>query len=84
MLYFLYMLHATGERTLEKYAIFPYIAWILFIGFAFFVYTLVLQLQEATTALTATSVSYENIDERVQSNEDRIRALEEAIGQPNE
>ncbi len=78
------MLHTTGERTLEKYAVFPYIAWALCIGFAFFVYSLVMQLQEATIALTATNVSYEDIGERVQSNEERIEALEAAIQQSGE
>lgn len=84
VLYFWYMLHATGERTLEKYKIFPYVAWALFIGFALFVYSLVLELQETAESLATTSASYQNIDERVQSNEDRIKALEEAIGQPAE
>lgn len=74
------MLHVTGERTLEKYRIFPYIAWILFIGFALFLYTLVMQLQAATMSLEATSISFRTIDDRVQSNEDRIEALEAAVG----
>jgi hypothetical protein len=78
------MIHATGERTLEKYAIFPYIAWAVFIGFTIFVYTLVIRLQEATESLTMTSATFENFDERLQSNEDRIEALEAAIGEPGE
>lgn len=78
------MLHSTGERTLEKYKIFPYVAWTLFIGFTLFVYTLVIQLQETTESLVATGASFKNIDERVQSNEDRIKALEDAIAKPTE
>lgn len=73
------MLHSTGERTLEKYKIFPYIAWALFIGFAIFVYTLVMQLQAATESLVTTGASFKNIDERIQSNEERIEALEAAL-----
>ncbi len=78
------MLHATGERTLEKYKLFPYIAWILFIGFAMFVYTLVIDLQAAAESLTDTSVSYESINDKVLSNEERIEALESALEQPTE
>lgn len=84
MLYFQYMLHTTGERTLEKYKIFPYIAWALFIGFSLFVYSLVMELQATAESLATSSASYESIGERVQSNEERIKALEEAIGQPAE
>jgi hypothetical protein len=78
------MLHTTGERTLEKYKLFPYIAWAVFIGFALFVYSLVLELQATAESLVTTSASYETFDERLQDNEERIRALEEAIGQPAE
>ncbi len=78
------MLHATGERTLEKYKLFPYIAWILFIGFAMFVYTLVIDLQAAAESLTDTSVSYESINDKVLSNEERIQALESTLEQPTE
>lgn len=78
------MLHTTGERTLEKYRFFPYVAWAVFIGFALFVYSLVLELQATAEALVTTNASYETIDERLQDNEERIRALEEAIGQPTE
>lgn len=76
------MLHTTGERTLEKYRFFPYVAWAVFIGFALFVYSLVLELQATAESLVTTSASYETIDERLQDNEERIRALEEAIAQP--
>jgi len=78
------MRHTTGERTLEKYKLFPYIAWAVFIGFSLFVYSLVLELQATAESLATTNTSYQDIDARVDSNEDRIRALEEAIGQPAE
>ena len=78
------MLHTTGERTLEKYKIFPYIAWTIFIGFSIFLYSLVLQLQEAAESLTAANTSYEDINSKILSNEERIEALEAAIGQPTE
>jgi hypothetical protein len=77
------MLHTTGERTLEKYKFFPYIAWALCIGFALFVYNLVLDLQATTMALTTTTTSYESLDKQVQSNEERIKALEEQLQQSN-
>ena len=73
------MLYATGERTLEKYKAFPYIAWAVFIGFAIFVYTLVLELQETAESLASSSATYQDIGERVLSNEERIEALEAAI-----
>lgn len=73
------MLHASGERTLEKYPIFPYIAWALFIGFSLFVYSLVLDLQATAESLAGTSASYGSINEKVLSNEERIEALEAAI-----
>ncbi len=73
------MLHAGGERTLEKYAIFPYVAWVLFIGFVIFVYSLVMDLQATAESLAGTSVSYENFNEKVLSNEERIEALEAAL-----
>jgi hypothetical protein len=79
------MLHVTGERTLEKYKVFPYVAWALFIGFSLFVYSLVLELQSTAQAIAnSNAASYQNIGERVQSNEDRIEALERAIGESPE
>jgi hypothetical protein len=75
------MLHTTGERTLEKYTVFPYVAWVVFIGFSIFVYSLVLELQATAESLATSSATYENIGEKVQSNEDRIEKLEAAIEQ---
>lgn len=40
-----------SKQSLEKYRIFPYVAWILVVGFALFVYTIVMHLQVATAEL---------------------------------
>lgn len=42
-----------SKRSLEKYRVFPYIAWTLVGGFAFFVYTLTAELSTATAELEA-------------------------------
>jgi hypothetical protein len=44
-----------SKRSLEQYRVFPYIAWTLIGGFAFFVYTLASELTSATTELEATT-----------------------------
>ncbi len=44
-----------SKRSLEQYQIFPYIAWTLVGGFAFFVYTLTSELSSATAELEATT-----------------------------
>ncbi len=46
---------AMSKRSLEQYQIFPYIAWTLVGGFAFFVYTLTSELSSATAELEATT-----------------------------
>ena len=53
------MLHVTGERTLEKYKAFPYIAWTLVIGFAIFVYNLTMNLSEVAENLAISSSNLE-------------------------
>lgn len=78
------MLHASGERTLEKYKIFPYIAWAIFIGFSIFVYSLVMELQETAESFANSSTSLGDIGDQVQSNEERIEALEAALEKPAE
>lgn len=55
------MLHTTGERTLEKYKIFPYIAWATCLGFAIFVYAITVQLNEATENLSKSTTQLESI-----------------------
>jgi hypothetical protein len=54
-----------SKRSLEQYRIFPYIAWTLVGGFAFFVYTLTAELSSATAALEATTNQLE-----VRANQD--------------
>ena len=44
-----------SKRSLEQYRVFPYIAWTLVGGFAFFVYTLTTELSTATAELEATT-----------------------------
>lgn len=46
---------AMSKRSLEQYRVFPYIAWTLVGGFAFFVYTLTTELSTATAELEATT-----------------------------
>ncbi len=41
--------------TLEKYRVFPYVAWAIFIGFALFVGTLAIQLYSVTNELANNS-----------------------------
>jgi len=45
------MKHQTSKRSLEAYKIFPYVAWGLILGFIFFVYNIVLELQDTTAQL---------------------------------
>lgn len=42
-----------SEKALESYKIFPYIAWSLVIGFAFFVYTIAMDQQDTADRLRA-------------------------------
>lgn len=50
--------YASGERTLEKYKIFPFIAWTIVIGFALFVYHLTMGVRDA--ALDLNKIQYQN------------------------
>jgi hypothetical protein len=45
------MKRQVGKRSLEAYKIFPYIAWGLIAGFIFFVYNIVIELQDTTDQL---------------------------------
>ncbi|MDO8260276.1 MAG: hypothetical protein Q7T50_02115 [Candidatus Magasanikbacteria bacterium] len=58
-------------KKLENYKYFGVIAWILCIGFAIFVYSLVLELKEAALNLQNTSVDFgsrlENVEQIVES-----------------
>lgn len=55
------------NNTLESHKLFPYIAWAIVIGFAVFVYTLTLRVQN----------ELEVIGDGVSRLEERIGALEE-------
>jgi len=46
-------MNQTSKRSLERYKIFPYVAWALTIVFALFVYKIVLELQDVTTQLAS-------------------------------
>ncbi len=48
-----------SKRTLEKYRIFPYIAWGLIISFAFFVYHLSVSLADNVTGYSETRLKLE-------------------------
>lgn len=42
-----------NDKALESYKIFPFIAWIITIGFAFFVYSIAVDLKETAERLGA-------------------------------
>ncbi len=42
-----------NDRTLESFKIFPYVAWALIIGFAYFVYNITMELKAVTEGLQA-------------------------------
>jgi len=48
-----------NDKALESYKIFPYVAWIVTLGFAFFVYNLSLKLERVATDLQAQTKSLE-------------------------
>lgn len=53
-----------NDKALESYKIFPFLAWGLTIGFAFFVYNITVELKETTTELEIrTKILQERIDE---------------------
>ena len=56
----------TGKRSLEGYKIFPYIAWALTAGFAFFVYNITTELQDVTSQL---QVQTDELQKQVQQND---------------
>jgi hypothetical protein len=47
------------DLSLERLRIFPYIAWGLVISFSVFVYTLTIQLKQATADLRQTAIANE-------------------------
>jgi hypothetical protein len=44
-------LGGTNDRTIESLRFFPYVAWFVTAGFAFFVYSIAVQLQETAVQL---------------------------------
>lgn len=42
-----------NDKALESYKIFPYLAWILIIGFSYYVYAIAMNLQETAERLRA-------------------------------
>lgn len=58
-----------GKRALEKYTIFPYVAWTLTIGFALFVYNIATELQDVAGRLeTQTQSLQRQIDNNNTAN----------------
>ena len=57
-------------KKLENYKYFGVIAWILCIGFAIFVYSLVLELKEAAENIQTTSLDFEQ----------RLETVEDIVG----
>jgi hypothetical protein len=53
------MKHDTGKRSLEGLKVFPYVAWGLVFGFAFFVYDITLKLQDVTDRLQVQTTNLE-------------------------
>ena len=64
------ILHCMQPKKLENYKYFGVIAWILCIGFAIFVYSLVLELKEAAENIQTTSLDFEQ----------RLETVEDIVG----
>ncbi len=60
------ILYNMQPKKLENYKYFGIIAWILCIGFAIFVYSLVLELKEAAENIQTTSADFEQRLENVE------------------
>lgn len=67
-----------GEMSLEKYRFFPIVAWLIFIGFALFVYNITIELRDVSNALSSSSISYTEISNQIERNSERLDALEAA------
>lgn len=52
-------------KKLEQYKAFPYIAWVVFIGFTVFVYGITIELSRITSELNETTLS---LEARIQNN----------------
>jgi len=54
-----------GKRTLEGHKFFPYVAWIVTAGFAFFVYNIVSDLRQVTDDLQRQATE---LEQRIQND----------------
>lgn len=59
--------------TLERFKYFKYVAWLIFIGFAFFVGTIAMELREVTAVVDAKNSVLES---EISKNTNRIDELE--------
>jgi hypothetical protein len=59
--------------TLEKYKLFPYAAWAIFIGFALFVGALAVELNSETTEIASAN---QRLSEITMDNSERLDLLE--------
>lgn len=64
------ILYSMQPKKLENYKYFGIIAWIICIGFAAFVYSLVLELKETAKNIQNTSADFES----------RLESIEEIVG----
>ncbi|MCA9362185.1 hypothetical protein KC906_02325 [Candidatus Kaiserbacteria bacterium] len=62
-----------NDKALESYRIFPYVAWILTIGFAIFAYTVTLQLKAEIEEL---KVQTQYLQEKVHTPVEKIEDFE--------
>ncbi|MCA9354544.1 MAG: hypothetical protein KC877_03440 [Candidatus Kaiserbacteria bacterium] len=60
-----------NDKALESYKIFPYVAWLVTIGFAIFVYNITVELQTVTRDLQVqTSILMDKINTPAEQIED--------------
>ena len=66
-----YMKTNENDKALESYKIFPYVAWLVTIGFAIFVYNITVELQTVTRDLQVqTSILMDKINTPAEQIED--------------
>lgn len=66
-----YMKTNGNDKALESYKIFPYVAWLVTIGFAIFVYNITVELQTVTRDLQVqTSILMDKINTPAEQIED--------------
>lgn len=67
-----------NDKALESYKIFPFIAWTLIIGFALFVYSMIMELKASTERLSART---ELLEQHVRTAPGSIVDFEQAPAQ---